>query len=73
MPYDEHSVFLAELDVTIRRLEVIRFWACMHGVPLQNIFRADGIELGFDEFRFPGIIPIELGSGEGRADEKIIF
>src|SRR6185437_2285941 len=67
---DEHVVSLAEGHVAVRRLESIRAGARMHGFPLQNIFRRDGVELRFDD-RIAALIAVYILSGiDGRPDPE---
>ena len=52
--HDEHVVPLAELDIAVGALEVIPLQRRMDSLPLQVVFRSDGIELGLYE-RAPAV------------------
>src|SRR5690242_1078607 len=45
----------------------------MNFFPFQNVFRADGIELGLDDAGFNGVRPAELVSAQCGADEEVAF
>jgi hypothetical protein len=71
MADDEHVILLAELDILVGQLEVIDIRPGMNALPLEDVFRCDGVELAGDNGRAAGIGPGELRGIDGCANQKV--
>jgi hypothetical protein len=67
---DEHIVRLAELDVLVRPFEGVPARLRVDGLPLQDVLRADLVELLGDEAGPEGVAAGVLGAVERRADQE---
>ncbi len=66
----EHLSLHAEVDIAIRRIEVVTVGAWMDGLPLEKILRADGVELRSNDWVAATVSFLELRRIEGCSDEE---
>ena len=70
VPDDEHLVLLAECHVLVRPLERITVRPRMHGLPFQDVLRADRVELRLDDRAAARILVAKLRLVDRRANAE---
>ena len=70
MPDDEHVILETKVHILVRQREGVGVGLGMNHFPLQNILRADAVELGLDQHSFPPILSGKLGRVQRGSNQK---